>query len=243
MLSGRATDFDADGCADETEDHDKDNDGILDSQDKCPYTPQKYAFVSNAARDFDADGCMDGVEDSDDDNDSIPNLIDACPLTGGGEAPDGEGCSALQRELKAAAELQGKSLPDLPNLQEAPLERKRTKLEECIDLVISCTLQMILGAILSCVLETAEKSYSSVKERMPEDPGDSIRRISSSLPMPRLSSENTSSWAYLLKHLCIWIGCYLLAFLYLRQYRCALSEASSWFAIGVEAIVGKCPAA
>lgn len=253
FTSGRATDFDSDGCADDTEDRDKDNDGILDLHDKCPLTPQKYTFVSNAARDFDSDGCADGVEDMDDDNDLIPNSIDGCPLTASGELSDSEGCSGLQREVRAQMSTQPQSSPATQKAQET----KSSKLEEWINLIIGCGLQIILGGFLSHGAEKAEACYTSVKARIPEDPAEEIRRMSSS-SVKRLSSSDpaksvrrfssdvaaqTESWIPVLKKHGIRILCYLAVFFYLRQHRCALAmeSTSSWFAVGVRAIVGSCP--
>lgn len=242
--SGRATDFDSDGCADDTEDRDIDNDGILDVHDKCPKTPQKYTFVSNAARDFDSDGCADGVEDSDDDNDMIPNAIDGCPLTATGDLSDKEGCSGLQREIRAhGVQTPAKGSP--PARGKAPedkQEKEQSKLEEWINLIIGCTLQMILGDILSRTAEKAEECYTSVKDQIPEAPGDvirnmsadSIRRISSAAPLQ-------SSWGSFMKKNGIRLMCYLLVFLYLQAYKCELASTSSWFAAALQAVGGSCP--
>jgi hypothetical protein len=100
--SGRVTDFDGDGCQDGIEDLDKDNDGVRDSDDACPYTPQNLAFVSNSLSDFDGDGCADGVEDFDNDGDQVSNQEDACPRTAkGGSSVDSSGCSQMQLELES----------------------------------------------------------------------------------------------------------------------------------------------
>ncbi|CAE7351897.1 agaA [Symbiodinium natans] len=77
-ISGRASDFDGDGCEDGVEDQDRDNDGIEDKMDRCPFSPQQYNFVSNSLNDFDGDGCKDGVEDQDDDGDGVANDEDEC---------------------------------------------------------------------------------------------------------------------------------------------------------------------
>jgi len=79
--SGPVTDFDGDGCQDDVEDFDKDNDGISDSADSCPFTPISFGFTSNIMTDFDADGCADMLEDLDNDNDGVPNSADRCPRT------------------------------------------------------------------------------------------------------------------------------------------------------------------
>ncbi len=52
-----------------TSEPDSDNDGVLDSADLCPDTPEGETV--------DADGCSDSQLD--DDNDGIPNNIDVCP--------------------------------------------------------------------------------------------------------------------------------------------------------------------
>lgn len=102
-FSGRATDFDGDGCRDGFEDDDKDNDGVLDHMDRCPNTPQHYVFISNAMTDFDGDGCKDGVEDLDDDGDHIPNILDHCPRTASGHLSDSSGCAAHQLQAPVAS--------------------------------------------------------------------------------------------------------------------------------------------
>ena len=63
-------------------DGDDDNDGVLNSADKCPTTPAGHAV--------NADGCL---VDGDDDNDGILNTIDKCPTTPAGQAVNAEGCS------------------------------------------------------------------------------------------------------------------------------------------------------
>lgn len=102
-ISGRASDFDGDGCEDGVEDEDKDNDGIEDKIDRCPMSPMQYRFVSNAVSDFDGDGCADGVEDLDDDGDGVSNSIDECRQTDLGDSSDSEGCSAKQRTARDSA--------------------------------------------------------------------------------------------------------------------------------------------
>merc|ERR1712217_459564 len=66
-------------------------------KDRCPFTAQKYNFVSDHLSDFDRDGCADGLEDTDDDGDDISNLVDHCPQTRPGDLPDEDGCSEVQR--------------------------------------------------------------------------------------------------------------------------------------------------
>jgi len=64
-----AADWDDDNVCD-IRDTDDDNDGVLDEQDPCPFSP--------VSSDHDNDGCMNG-EDEDDDNDGILDLNDMCP--------------------------------------------------------------------------------------------------------------------------------------------------------------------
>ena len=64
-----ATDYDMDGCEDESEDYDDDNDAVLDSGDNCAIGEKDW--TSNSTNDFDSDGCKDSSEDLDDDNDNI----------------------------------------------------------------------------------------------------------------------------------------------------------------------------
>ncbi|NPA59073.1 MAG: OmpA family protein [Epsilonproteobacteria bacterium] len=63
-------------------DGDDDNDGVLNSMDKCPNT------ISGTS--VDAKGCK---IDGDDDKDGILNSVDECPTTPAGEAVDTNGCS------------------------------------------------------------------------------------------------------------------------------------------------------
>jgi len=99
----KTTDFDMDGCEDASEDDDKDNDGVFDDADGCPFTPQNLLFVSNRISDFDSDGCADGLEDDDNDADLVPNSADLCPRTRLGHASDSEGCSVVQRTVSKQA--------------------------------------------------------------------------------------------------------------------------------------------
>lgn len=241
--SGRATDFDSDGCHDGVEDMDQDNDGILDMHDNCPNTPQKYMFVSNTARDFDRDGCADGVEDGDDDGDSIPNAIDGCPLTASGMLSDSEGCSGLQREIQATGAAPAPQTARVPT----PEEAEPTKLEGWINLIIGCGLQAVLGGVLSHVVEKTQEYQTSVQEQLSEESAESIRaRIGAKMSVPtesvkRFSTEVGESWIPVLKKNSIRLLCYVCVFLYLRQHRCALASTSAWFAFGVRAIGGSCP--
>jgi OOP family OmpA-OmpF porin len=62
-------------------DGDDDNDGVLNSLDKCPTTP--------AGTKVNAEGCF---IDGDDDNDGILNSADACAATPAGKTVDSTGC-------------------------------------------------------------------------------------------------------------------------------------------------------
>lgn len=62
-------------------DGDDDNDGVLNSVDKCPTTPAGTAV--------DASGCK---IDGDDDRDGVLNSKDRCPTTAAGVRVDSEGC-------------------------------------------------------------------------------------------------------------------------------------------------------
>ena len=62
-------------------DGDDDNDGILNSVDKCPTT--------EAGKSVNAEGCF---IDGDDDNDGILNSVDKCPTTEAGKSVNAEGC-------------------------------------------------------------------------------------------------------------------------------------------------------
>jgi len=118
--SGRATDFDGDGCQDGLEDSDQDNDGVNDDRDNCPKTPQRYGFVSNVHSDFDVDGCADGIEDTDDDGDGVNDVHDRCPRTllvrAAGEVADEDGCSQKQRLARALAEAEAAEEKKRPSL-------------------------------------------------------------------------------------------------------------------------------
>ena len=74
-------DHDNDGCHDQ-EDDDYDNDGILNTNDQCP-----FGFVgwqSDLFNDRDIDGCLDSnPEDSDDDNDGKDDAADECDAESG----------------------------------------------------------------------------------------------------------------------------------------------------------------
>ena len=83
------SDFDYDGCKDNTEDMDDDNDGVPDNSDQCLTSSEGliYPWFSindlldtngdkDLTNDFDMDGCRDADEDHDDDNDGWADLIE-----------------------------------------------------------------------------------------------------------------------------------------------------------------------
>ena len=79
--SNSTTDFDNDGCKDNSEDLDDDNDGVADVDDDCDnssYTPPRDWWISNAQNDIDGDGCRDADEDGDDDGDGTDDVSDDC---------------------------------------------------------------------------------------------------------------------------------------------------------------------
>ena len=65
---------------------DTDNDGVGDSVDQCPNTPN--------GEPVDAEGC--GASQLDDDNDGVANDVDQCPNTQVAGVVDAQGCSAAQ---------------------------------------------------------------------------------------------------------------------------------------------------
>ena len=67
---------------------DTDGDGILDAQDRCPWTPTDQPA--------NAQGCS--YDQLDDDGDGVLNGLDECQGTVEGDAVDDRGCSAAQRD-------------------------------------------------------------------------------------------------------------------------------------------------
>ncbi len=65
-------------------DGDDDNDGVLNSKDKCPNTP--------AGTEVDSEGCK---VDGDDDKDGVLNSVDKCPATPAGNVVDEDGCTKI----------------------------------------------------------------------------------------------------------------------------------------------------
>ncbi len=97
-ISANLTDWDGDGCNDNSEDNDDDDDGILDDDDSCN-PMSSVGWFSATWNDHDRDGCLDVDEDSDDDDDGISDLLDSCPLgvifwaSNATSDHDGDGCN------------------------------------------------------------------------------------------------------------------------------------------------------
>ena len=75
-------DVDRDGCVDPSEDDDDDNDGVLDADDECDYTP--------IGSTVDSKGCTG--HQLDDDNDGVSNVDDLCPASPAGTIVTSTGC-------------------------------------------------------------------------------------------------------------------------------------------------------
>lgn len=193
-ISGRATDFDGDGCKDGVEDPDLDNDGILNGIDRCPLTPQQYTFVSNIISDFDGDGCADGVEDNDDDNDTVLNSIDKCPRTLAGVESDAAGCSqlqleeearepgvALEREVqkrRAVGAISAAGFADREDKGDAEKEKPMSWLQEWVGMIQSAWLEVLLGAALTPLLRHGQDLAQMVKQQLRTSPTSSLRCLS-----------------------------------------------------------------
>jgi len=191
-ISGRATDFDGDGCEDNVEDLDKDNDGINDTEDSCPFTPQRYAFLSNAVHDFDGDGCIDSLEDRDDDADKVVNSVDRCPMTPLGHASDGSGCSKLQLEEErsgkcpAPAQVHWETPGRVQQQAARVFEGKEVEgdvswvdaRDEWFALIRSAWVEVLLGAALSSLLSQATQVAGVLQQQLPASPVGSVRRLS-----------------------------------------------------------------
>jgi len=184
--SGRATDFDGDGCQDDVEDTDKDNDGVKDSKDKCPRTPQHYAFISNALSDFDGDGCADGIEDSDDDGDLVSNSVDKCPRTQAGQTPDKAGCSRQQNQQLAESggrkwwEVQTHN-PFKRQTGESQVPENAPWWQSGLIALRGAWLECLLGTLITPVLRRVSGLATSLQKQLPSSPHGSIRRLSSGL--------------------------------------------------------------
>jgi len=269
-VSGRATDFDADGCADGTEDVDKDNDGIIDSRDKCPFTPQKYVFVSNADSDFDGDGCADGLEDSDDDGDAVPNILDSCPRTAPWDVSDNDGCSNFQHQRPETLELHRlaaaqTTLVGIGRPAEGPSkgakaeqeEKEPTRWEAWLETLQGAGIEVIVGGILTAILGSAYSIYEKLHDKLPSDPKDSVRRLSSGVAdgLRTVRSKSSSSlkqglslWkpsmASLRSHryrivgylLVVYISRYHRELLSLAGWRAGLSSGALWLSSSLESL-------
>jgi len=179
--SGRATDFDADGCEDGRVDLDKDNDGVNDTEDGCPKTPQHYRFVSSFQSDFDGDGCKDGVEDHDDDDDMVVNSVDRCPRTPKQHLPDNVGCSKLQLENNAAdtasagqckqpvATEPGTSAPTVEAKTDLQTEERTFWHigDEWLGMFKSAWVEVLVGAVVTELCGQVYSLTSAVQSRMP----------------------------------------------------------------------------
>jgi len=166
--SGRATDFDSDGCQDGVEDPDKDNDGVEDAKDRCPFTPQHYAFVSSQLSDFDGDGCADTFEDSDNDGDAVSNEADLCPRTNQGEPSDAKGCSRKQRTSDSKTEdprwWEVTGSVRAAN-SEASGEDKQGMIMGVMSEVKGAWVEVILGTMLTAILARVHHAATMVKEK------------------------------------------------------------------------------
>jgi hypothetical protein len=179
--SGRATDFDADGCEDDAVDLDKDNDGVNDTNDECPNTPQHYHFISSFQSDFDGDGCKDSVEDHDDDGDMVLNTLDRCPRTPTQHLADHAGCSKLQLEDEAAGVvLQGQckqlfaSEPGPHTSVGAPKQEPERTFwdagDEWLGMFKSAWVEVLVGAAVTELCGQAYSLTSAVQSQMPLGP-------------------------------------------------------------------------
>lgn len=180
-MSGRATDFDGDGCEDGVEDTDMDNDGIQDSVDRCPRTPQKYTFVSNALSDFDGDGCVDGIEDSDDDGDGTANMLDDCPRTNPGHASDSTGCSDKQRkQVPPALERSQHGQPsDAPiQVQNGSSSVMPESASQFLELIRNAWVEVILGASMTWFMHHIKRGVETLHQQLPRSPSGSVKRLS-----------------------------------------------------------------
>jgi len=163
--SGRVTDFDGDGCRDGVEDFDRDNDGVIDTHDTCPNTPQQYKFVSNAQSDFDGDGCADGVEDKDDDGDGVANAVDRCHETMSGEGQDHHGCSSRQLEIKKSAEVQNNA-------------QTQEETQSWMSLLRGAWVEVLLAAVLTSFLSLGHRATVAAQRTLRNAvPHDSMRSL------------------------------------------------------------------
>ena len=96
--SSSLSDYDNDGCRDQTEDLDDDNDGVEDTLDVCPTGAMNIDRI-----DVDMDGCDDILEDVDIDGDLVPNHEDLCPAGAQywntfSTDHDGDGCRDMDED-------------------------------------------------------------------------------------------------------------------------------------------------
>ena len=89
--AGTGMDLDQDGCQDSSEDEDDDNDGVLDIDDDCKYTP--------VGLEVDDNGCS-GVQ-LDDDNDGVSNQYDLCPSSQPGDVVSSTGCKIASEQTNS----------------------------------------------------------------------------------------------------------------------------------------------
>eukprot|EP00927_Polykrikos_kofoidii_P038722 TRINITY_DN33143_c0_g1_i1.p1 TRINITY_DN33143_c0_g1~~TRINITY_DN33143_c0_g1_i1.p1 ORF type:complete len:402 (+),score=69.41 TRINITY_DN33143_c0_g1_i1:191-1396(+) len=185
--SGKATDFDGDGCEDAAEDLDIDNDGISDKEDKCPKTPMHYTFVSSDLSDFDGDGCADGVEDLDNDGDDISNSEDLCPRTTLGDESDGDGCSKRQILAKVQKE-DPRWWEHLKTSCRAPAHSAKLPekasddsgsdgwFEYSVDQIRGASVEIVVGAVLTAVLMRVNKAATNMHQTLPETASNDLGR-------------------------------------------------------------------
>eukprot|EP00931_Biecheleriopsis_adriatica_P066084 TRINITY_DN4049_c0_g1_i2.p1 TRINITY_DN4049_c0_g1~~TRINITY_DN4049_c0_g1_i2.p1 ORF type:complete len:525 (+),score=63.37 TRINITY_DN4049_c0_g1_i2:79-1575(+) len=203
-ISGRASDFDGDGCEDGEEDNDKDNDGVDDSMDRCPMSPQIYNFVSNDANDFDGDGCADGLEDHDDDGDGVSNLLDECRRTRPGDSSDVDGCSKRQREHHAesgteaanvAAATASKTSSNPSEDAAEAAQDQRSVLQEWAGVLRNAWVEVLLGAALTPILHTLKQLLESLRGKVTSasPSGDKRSQKSSSTS----SHGSSQKWLFL----------------------------------------------
>lgn len=174
-MSGRATDFDGDGCKDGDQDKDTDNDGVPDAHDGCPFTPQSYRFVSNPVTDFDGDGCADGLEDGDDDDDGLANQVDDCPRTDPTDAgqPDARGCSQWQRDIVTAA-LEAQVAAAAVVAAAAPAAESNG----WSNMIVGNWMEVCFAAVLTWLMRQVQQAVEKVQQHVPASPGASVRRLS-----------------------------------------------------------------
>jgi hypothetical protein len=210
-LSGRATDFDGDGCEDNAEDLDKDNDGVNDSEDRCPFTPLHIHFVSNHASDFDGDGCADGIEDDDDDQDGTVNSVDRCPRTVSWQrhALDSAGCSPEQLDQKAAEEERQKALLLQHRQQDTVEPRGAATWLEWFKTFCNVqdfafwSVEVVLGEVFIFVVVKGWNVLEEWKQRSAGPPTASVKRLASQ------AAHVANSWRFI-----SWRSMFLRGFVY-----------------------------